>query len=163
MVKRGLLLFTLLATSLACAGAPPLPTAAPAPGLPADTSVFGLVVDGTAKAYPFDALAKAPLTLDTVGDKAVVLIADATHKIVRAAERGDRVFTSGRVAFGINFLADQDGVPWRLDEKVLANPDRSRSFPVLFGELTTWGAWSRTHPDSLIYSSADSGASSQPR
>jgi hypothetical protein len=156
VVKYGLLLFTLLLLA-ACAGAPP-----PAPGLPADAQIFGLVVGGTAKAYPFDALAKAPLTLDTVGDKPVVLIADAAHKIVRAAERGDRVFTSGRVAFGINFLADQDGVPWRLDEKDLANPDRSRSFPVLPGETTTWGAWSRAHPGSLIYSGA-AGASSQPR
>jgi hypothetical protein len=162
VVKRGLLLILLAAalTLAACAGVPP---PAAAPGLPADAQVFGLVVGGTAKAYPFNALAKTPLTLDTVEDKAVVLIADAAHKIVRAAERGDRVFTSGRVAFGINFLADQDGVPWRLDEKVLANPDRSRSFPVLPGETTTWGAWSRAHPGSLIYSSGDSGASSQPR
>jgi hypothetical protein len=143
----------LLASTLAtgCAGAPPRAAsvaAAPAPRLAADAAVYGLVLGDAAKAYPFDKL--APLTQDTVGGKAVILITDTAHRVVRAAERGDRTFSGGRVAFGNNFLVDQEGHPWKLTAKSLEGPD-GKSFPVLSGELTTWAAWSKAHPGSLIY------------
>jgi hypothetical protein len=108
-----------------------------------------VVIGGVAKAYRFDKLAAEKLTQDEIGGKAVVLIADAEHHLVRAFERGDRTFSGGRTAFGNNFLIDQDGRPWKLSDKDLSGPE-GKSFPLVPGELTTWGAWSAAHPGSQL-------------
>jgi hypothetical protein len=133
------------------AGGPPEGEAAPP-----DTSwIYGLVLDGTAKAYYLDRLAQEGVVNDELAGRHVLLVwepgADAQKRTVRAYDRGDRIFARNeRAILGQIFLVDQEGRPWRLGEEALTTPD-GKSLPRLPGRLSYRSAWLAAFPRTLSY------------
>lgn len=122
---------------------------------PETSSIYGLVVDGTAKAYPLDSLSKTGVVNDEIAGRPVVVVwepgADAQNRTVRAYERGDRTFSRSERAFlGALFLNDQNGRPWLVGEEALTTPD-GKKLPRLPGYLTHGSGWSAAYPQTAIW------------
>jgi hypothetical protein len=127
----------------------------PAADLPETSSLYGLVVDGTAKAYPLDSLSRTGVVNDEIAGRPVVVVwepgADAKNRTVRAYERGDRTFSRSERAFlGALFLNDQNGRPWLVGEEALTTPD-GKKLPRLPGYLTHGSGWYAAHPRASIW------------
>jgi hypothetical protein len=134
----------------------------PKPGAVADEPrtplVFGVVLNGAARAYPVDRVAKEGVIDDELGGRPIVLVAEAgadpANRTIRAFERGDRVFArSGHSLFGTGFINDQDGHPWKVGEEALGRPD-GRQLPRLPGKLTAAAGWSAAYPQGGTYGEA---------
>lgn len=118
-------------------------------------SVFGLVVNGTAKAYPVKVLVKVGLVNDEIAGRPVLVVwepgADAKNRTIRAYDRGDRIFARSERAFlGAVFLNDQHGRPWHVEEDALTTPDGNRLLR-LPGYLSSREGWSAVYPRTLVY------------
>lgn len=122
--------------------------------VPETSWIYGLVLDGTAKAYPVERLKREGVVNDELAGRPVLVVwepgADATNRTVRAYERGDRVFgPNERAIFGAIFLVDQEGRPWRLGEEALTTADGKR-LARLPGRLANRAAWFSAYPRTLI-------------
>jgi hypothetical protein len=137
----------------------PLPVSRRSPALPETSWIYGLVLDGTAKAYPVDRLVRDGVVNDELAGHPVLVVwepgADAKNRTVRAYERGDRVFgPNERAIFGALFLVDQEGRPWRLGEEALTTAD-GKSLARLPGRLTYGSGWFASYPQTLIYGASE--------
>lgn len=133
--------------------------------LPPKTRVYGLDVDGVARAYPVADLAAEGAVNDAIGETPVVLVAsrgtitvsapdrDLVERSyeagaeVRAYARGTETFRPGREP---DLLLDAAGGEWRLTEEALIGPDGRRA-PRVQGLLAYWFAWLQFHPVSTVY------------
>jgi uncharacterized protein DUF3179 len=131
----------------------------PAGGRPGESdgtsALFGLVVNGTAKAYPLDVLVKTGVVNDEIAGRPVLVVweagADAKNRTLRAYDRGDHTFARSERAFlGALFLTDQNARVWRVNEDALATPD-GKKLPRLPGYLSSRDAWTAAHPGTLVY------------
>jgi hypothetical protein len=139
------------------------------PGLAPKARVFGLERNGVHRAYPIRALAEARLVSDQLGDARVVLLTDSEIEVtgksvrsgqvrsyrsgaaVRAYAVGEREFASAPAGTpALDFLTDDRGGRWRVDEDALVGPAGQRLLRVP-GILSYWFAWSVHHPDTSIY------------
>ncbi|MGF1502086.1 MAG: DUF3179 domain-containing protein [Paracoccaceae bacterium] len=98
--------------------------------------VFGIRLQGAAKAWPLAAFAGGRAINDRVGDLAVVLVGDADGRTVRAYERGGRTFRMGEAP---GTLDAADG-GWRILETALEGPNGAR-LPRVAGHVAYWFAW----------------------
>ncbi|MEA2600472.1 MAG: hypothetical protein QOF89_1464 [Acidobacteriota bacterium] len=127
------------------------------PGTEPDTpSIFGLVVNGMAKAYPLDLVVKAGVVNDEIAGRPVLITwepgADAKNRTLRAYDRGDRTFARSERAFlGAVFLSDQNGRVWRVGEDALTTPD-GKKLARLPGYLSSRDGWTAAHPGTLVLS-----------
>jgi hypothetical protein len=132
---------------------PALPVSRRSPAVPETSTVFGLVLNGAAKAYPVERLAKAGAIDDELGGTPVVIVAaagDPGNRTVRAYERGDRTFAPGRTFLGLSFVNDQDGRAWKVGEDALSSPD-GRKLRRLPGSMTLWPGWFAAYPETGVY------------
>lgn len=123
------------------------------PAIPETTTVLGLSLNGAAKAYPVDRIAKAGAIDDELGGTPVVIMAapgDPHNRTVRAYERGDRNFSLGRNFLGLSFLNDQNGRAWKVGEGAIASPD-GRKLRRIPGSLTLWPGWLAAYPETRVY------------
>ncbi len=117
--------------------------------------VFALRLGDRAKAYPIDVAIREKVINDTLGEVAVVVVADAVSGAVRAFDRGDRVFKLG----DSGVLVDQDGRSWRVDEESLValGADGASaggtldSRPRLPSHQAFWFGWYGFFPQSEVY------------
>ncbi len=102
--------------------------------LSAKSYVFGLRVQGAAKAWPLASFAQEPVINDDIGGLPVVLIGDPATRSVRAYERGDREFVGrdGEILAG-------DLSRWQITEDALVGPDQR--LPRMAGHIAYWFAW----------------------
>jgi hypothetical protein len=117
---------------------------------PAPPLVFGMVLNGAARAYPLDRLAKEGVIDDELGGRPIVIVADSGgdpgHRTVRAFERGDRTFIrSGHSLLGSSFVNDQEGHPWSVGDEALARPNGTK-LARLPGKLSAAAGWSAAYP-----------------
>ena len=122
---------------------------------PAGPWVYGVMIDGAAKAYPVDLVAKLGVIDDEIGGRPVVVVAepgaDPRNRTIRAYDRGDRVFArSGHSFLGASFLNDQGGHAWKIGEDALATTDGQKR-PRLPGKLATQAAWAAAYPGAALY------------
>jgi hypothetical protein len=132
---------------------PALPVSRRSPALPETSSIYGLALNGAAKAYPVDRAAKDGTVDDELGGRAVVVVAvpgDPRKRTVRAYERGDRTFAPGRTLMGLSFVTDQDGRAWKVGEEELASPD-GRKLRRIPGSITLWPGWFAAYPRTGVY------------
>jgi len=119
--------------------------------------LFGVVVNGAARAYPVDRVAKEGVIDDELGGRPIAIVAepgDPRNRTIRAFERGDRVFTrSGHALLGASFVNDQDGHPWSVGEEALARPD-GKKLSRLPAKLTGTAGWSAAYPKAEMYGEA---------
>ena len=118
--------------------------------------VFGLVLDGEARAYPLSGFDGPAVINDTLGGRNVVVVAVAEGSGVRAYSRGSQVFTLSEVAAGPGsavILTDGQGVDWRAGEDGLVSLDGSvRSLERLPSRDAYWFGWYAFYPQTTIYS-----------
>ena len=128
--------------------------------------VYGLRIGGDRKAYPVSTLIEEPVVNDTVGERAVVIVAnrgyvitDGVHREapspaayysgaeVRAFERGDHAFSAGDDP---DTLHDDAAGVWRVTEEALLGPDGER-LERIDGHLAYWFGWYGFYPETEVY------------
>ena len=128
--------------------------------------VFGVVIDGVARAYPLTVLEKVEVVNDTVRDRAVVVAYCPLIKKATIYERslGDEEIslgTSGYTYKDTHILYDR-----RTDSLWLPHPEGLKSISGHFAgkvlpcrteslERTNWGDWQRRHPDTQVIVGGD--------
>ena len=119
--------------------------------------VFGLVIDGDARAYPLDLLAENPVLNDRLGGEAVVLVSSGHSRGVRAYRRDANLFSingGGGATGGISMLLDQQGRSWRVEEEALVLlQDPDQRLPRLPSQNAYWFGWYAFYPNTDIYGS----------
>ncbi len=115
--------------------------------LPEKSFVFGLLVEGTPKAYPLRDLQREPVVNDELAGRAVVVVTEPASRAVRAYERGAQRFEAGPRP---GTLLDDSGGLWRVTEPALKGPDGS-SLERLPGHLAYWFGWFSFYPRTLIH------------
>ncbi|MEE9198850.1 MAG: DUF3179 domain-containing protein, partial [Dehalococcoidia bacterium] len=114
--------------------------------------IYGLEIDGTARAYSIDKLKETPVTNDTLGDVNIVLITDPSSGAVRAYERGELSFQSGGDGSGAHLVLDNRGEAWQIEEPALVNRrDPNKQLERISGHVSFWFAWYTFHPDTTLF------------
>ncbi|MEO0409746.1 MAG: DUF3179 domain-containing protein, partial [Cyanobacteria bacterium P01_A01_bin.135] len=134
--------------------APQFDSAATTPFQPSDT-VIGVIVNGEAKAYPFNILNWHELVNDTVGGTNLAISYCPLCDTVVAFERGDTTFgVSGKLYQSCLVMYDRSddtlyAQPWALG---VVGPKVNQSLSRVPAVKTTLGAWLLQHPESLVLS-----------
>ncbi|MCH7996278.1 MAG: DUF3179 domain-containing protein [Chloroflexi bacterium] len=116
------------------------------------TVVFGLAIDGDARAYPTERMKLAPVVNETVGGTGVVLVTNPTTGAVRAYERQGLSFLEVVGGEGEELLKDDSGGEWRIEESALVGTgDSGLRLDRIVGRTAFWFAWRSFHPETLIY------------
>ncbi len=118
--------------------------------------VFGLRLQGQAKAYPLETIIPQRIINDRVGETDVLIIAEATPEreffepggaVVRAFDRQGLHFSAGADETS---LVDDEGRAWRITEEGLLGADGER-LKRIGGHLAFWFGWFGFYPDTLVY------------
>jgi hypothetical protein len=121
--------------------------------------VFGLRLDGIAKAYPLDILIAESLTHDTIGATQVLLVTQPapTRNFFEPGGAAVRAYAVGDRRFSVGVAADEliadDGTNWQITEDALIAPNGD-TVPRLPGHLAFWFGWFSFFPDTLVYGAA---------
>jgi hypothetical protein len=147
-------------------GIPPLRSPATIPAADAgwlrdDHVVFGIVIDGAARAYPRRILAWHELALDQLGgvDLSIVYCTLCGTVIPYDSRFGDRRFTfgtSGLLYRSNKLMFDEEtGSLWSsLEGMPVVGPLVNQGLRLTFHPVvtTTWGEWKRDHPSTTVLS-----------
>ncbi|HVR28802.1 MAG TPA: DUF3179 domain-containing protein [Thermoanaerobaculia bacterium] len=112
-----------------------------------NAEVYTLLLDGKPKAYPTDRLAEAGVVNDTLGERALVLVADPESGAIRAYERGAHRFSAGPRP---NQLLDEQGRRYRVAEEALI-ADGLDPLPRLGGHTAFWFGWFGFYPHTELW------------
>ena len=119
------------------------------------TVVLGLRVEGQAKAYPLDKLAKAVVVNDELGGEALVIVTDPEAGAARAYHRGDFNFEAHPAGAGAKrprLLLDQGNNRWEVTEEALLNVENpSLRLERLPGHMAFWFGWYASFPLTHVY------------
>ena len=116
--------------------------------------VFGLVLNGAAKAYPRYLLEQSPVLNDTVGTDSVVIVTAGPGAGPRAYLRGGNVFraASPRADGGPPVVLDESGAEWTVSEDALVNSQNDgQRLLRLPGKDAFWFGWFAFYPDTDLY------------
>jgi hypothetical protein len=128
--------------------------------LPGRTLMVGLVVNGAAKAYPFDSLQKQQLILDELGGSPLFLIVGEDQKSARAFERKMDGRTleffvvtedANRPAETRKLIDAETGSVWDFQGKAVSGAltgKQLKPIPVL---KDYWFDWKIYHPKTAVY------------
>ncbi len=97
--------------------------------------VFGIRVQGEAKAWPLKFFPGETLINDEIAGQPLVLIGNAETRTVRAYERGTRDF-----ALEGHLVKSDDGAVWQVSEDALTSSD-GQALPRVAGHIAYWFAW----------------------
>ena len=129
----------------------------PVPGLDGRLAVkdqvFGLIVDGSAKAYPAAALAESPVLQDTIGGRSVVIVT-GNGGGSRAYSAGSHIFrdTLDFPVSGGTVLLDDSGAEWLALEDALVNAvDGSQRLERLPSRDAYWFGWHSFYPEAELF------------
>jgi Protein of unknown function (DUF3179) len=119
------------------------------------TLVIGLTVNGTSKAYPFDAVARQSPILDDVGGVPILIVLGDDKRSVRAYERsvdGRKLEFFIKPNVAILVLVDAEtGSEWDFSGKATGGSlsgRQLRKIPIL---NDYWFDWQTYHPQTLVY------------
>ena len=116
--------------------------------------VFGLVLNGAAKAYPRNILEQSPVLNDTVGTDSVVIVTAGPGAGPRAYIRDGNVFraTPPRADGGPAVVLDESGAEWTVSEDALVNSQNDgQRLLRLPGKDSFWFGWFAFYPDTDLY------------
>ncbi len=120
--------------------------------------VLGLILNGQAKAYPFESLSRELVINDTVAGQALVVVATGQGVGARAYERSSFKFSLSRTGSGDGSitLTDLNDRPWQIEEEALVlveNPtERLARLP---SRASYWFGWYSFHPGTQVYAESD--------
>jgi len=126
--------------------------------LPPKSWVYGIVIQGQAKAYPMNLLNETRILNDALANTNVLLIteriADSTKDLwgmqgnVHAYARASHIFRLNESGA----LQDESGHLWERQEESLINPATGEKLPRLAtGNKSFWFAWVEFYPATLLY------------
>ena len=139
--------------------------------LPAKETIYGIHLDGHAKAWTVDHLVTTQVVNDILGETEIVLIASPKEVIVKGLARGKRdveysagaevrAYASEGRTFSLvgnrEVLMDESGMAWTLTENALTNSE-GVSLKRIPGHLAYWFGWSTFYADTELVRST-SGA-----
>lgn len=146
---------------------PPVVPATEGDWLPDDDLVFGLVVNGDARAYPKRILDLHEMVNDTLGGRRIAmpyctLCRSATPYLVDRVEGVDEALelrTSGLLQRSNKLAYDvQTESLWdQFSATAVTGPLRGRTLPTLPVTVTTWGEWRTAHPRTTLLPSEIDG------
>ena len=116
--------------------------------------VFGLVLNGAAKAYPRYLLEQSPVLNDTVGTDSVVIVTAGPGAGPRAYLRGGNVFRAAapRADGEPPVVLDESGAEWTVSEDALVNSqNHGQRLLRLPGKDAFWFGWFVFYPDTDLY------------
>ena len=119
------------------------------PRLATKDLVFVLRLDPHRKVYPLAVFERRPVVNDRVGATPVVVVGHGATRTVRAYERGNLDFRSGRDPDTL--VAEATGEVWRVDEEALVAPSGDRRLARVAGHLAYWFGWFAFHPETPVY------------
>ena len=120
--------------------------------------VYGVEIEGEAKAYPVEMVGMEALVNDEVGGKGLVLLGNLGTKTVLAFERMDARFVSLLGEEGETTLVDENGVEWRVgDEKLEALDGSGQELLRVPGRTSFWFAWRAFFPETGLYGNGGYG------
>ena len=135
--------------------------------LPPKAWVFGLIIQGQAKAYPMSVLAQNPAINDALAGVAIVLLTERTSlrmdlwnqgQGVRAYERATHIF---RVDDS-GVLLDEERQSWERGEEALVNLITGEKLDRIAGLKAYWFAWYEFYPETHLYQTNSDGELPQP-
>lgn len=109
--------------------------------------VYGLLVDGFARAWPLSVFEKHPVVNDCYRQKKLVLIATGPLKSIRVYESNGVEFTQ----FSGDSLLDILGRKWVLHEDALILPGSKKRLLRYPGQRVFWFAWYAFFPQTSLY------------
>ena len=131
------------------------PVAARSQLLPAKSQIFGLTLNGQARAYPLETLQQEPVINDSLGGVSIVVVTPdegAGGAGTRAYHRGGRRFAQVQKEAGTSILVDDAGERWRLEEDALVPTEgESRRLPRLPSRNSYWFGWYGFYPATEVY------------
>jgi len=102
--------------------------------------VFGIRDFGASRAWPLVAFKDKKVINDTVGDRKIVLVGDASTRTVRAYDRGDMTFSQSTKPGQVI----SQGQDWVIREGFLLGP-QGKKLPRVPGHISYWFAWDGYH------------------
>ena len=117
--------------------------------------VFGVNLNGQARAYPAEVLEMEPVINDSLGGSDLVIVTPDGGGGTRAYRRGGHRFVElekGAAESGTVFLLDEEGRRWLLDEDALRRTDDPMvSLPRLPSRSSYWFGWYAFYPNTEVY------------
>jgi len=124
------------------------------PRLPDLDLVFGVDLDGRARAYPLAILQRlGPVLNDTVGGREIVVFAKSGSWLAVAFERmlEGRALTFRPTADGLGFEDAGTGSRFDITGKAVEGPLAGRQLRYVLSGLEKWCAWAASHPETEIH------------
>jgi hypothetical protein len=122
------------------------------PRLPSSALLYGIVVDGAARAYPLEDLRATPVVEERVRDVPVTVWFDEES---RSAGAFPREFEGRLLSFRAEgdgrFRETETGSIFDLDGRCVEGRMAGARLVPLFGLLSEWYGWSALHPATTIY------------
>jgi hypothetical protein len=129
--------------------------------LPGKELVLGAVHNGTARAYPFVAIAGQRVINDSFGDDDVVVAFDGSSETGAIFNRSvdGRTLTfedSGANGLGVMLIQDREtGSTWQaFTGQAIEGPMAGKTLDRLPSHYSFWFAWSDFHPDTELFESS---------
>lgn len=113
--------------------------------------VYGIEIEGEAKAYPVDIIGEEVLVNDEVGGTNLVLLGNPGTKAVKVFERGDLEFTGLLTEHGTTTLTDSHGMEWQVTDSQLESKNGSGALARVGGRTSFWFGWRAFFPETELY------------
>ena len=128
------------------------PVSTRSPALAAKVQVLGLTLNGRERAYSFGNLFREQVVNDELGGINLVIVTPGLGGGPRAFHRAENVFSEIVRENGMDFLLDESGGRWRLEEDALVNTaDDSQRLPRLPSRNAYWFGWYGFYPNTEVY------------
>lgn len=117
--------------------------------LPDKEEIYGLRLDGKAKAWPVERVLQDRVILDRLGDTDLVLVGEPESGAVRAYRREGRTFQAGPAP---GELRDETGRLWTItEESLVPGGEGAVPLPRLPGVVAFWFGWYGFYPQTEVY------------
>lgn len=113
--------------------------------------VYGIVIQGEAKAYPVERLKEEGIVHDVLRGQGIVLVTESESGAVRVYASGEQHFRSASA----HELVDTHGRQWAITESGLVHEATGERLPRIAGVDAYWFGWYAFHPTTLLYSDGE--------